>query len=386
LKKLSTIDAIESMLSKIIMALEDRAFAQITACDLSKAFDLIDHSILLSKLEHYGVQDVALKFFESYLCGRSQFVDTNGERSNYVKVKTGVPQGSILGPLLFVLSINDLPDNVSLSSTTMFADDTSFLSLSGNFNDLSLITERTLSEAKTWFVANGLVVNENKTQHLICHTRNRPDVLNETESIKLLGIIIDCNLTWLPHIEFVCSRLSKVVFLLKSLSNNIPPHYLCQAYFAFFHSIISYGILLWGSSCHVHEVLLIQKKAVRIITKSNRLAHCKPLFIDTGILTVVNVYILHCLVNIKKNENSLKLRKDVHSYNTRNKDQVNLPQVRLQSTYRSYFVSGIKFYNNLHSQTRSLPLGVFKRRLSLWLSHNPFYSINEFFEHDNIVF
>ncbi|KAG8327444.1 hypothetical protein J6590_108236 [Homalodisca vitripennis] len=386
-KNRSTVDALESLISKMLQAFEDRRLAQITACDLSKAFDCIDHQILLEKLNYYGVCGHQLDFFKSYLLGRSQYVDNGKDQSKKVEVNEGVPQGSILGPTLFLLIMNDLPNNISRSFTAMFADDTTFLSVDSDVNSLSLVVENTMKQAVDWFAANSLTLNQGKTQNLLCSLKNSVSLghIESITEIKILGIIVDNKLTWTPQIESMCTKLAKVIYLLKSLSSMLPLQYLRIVYFAFFHSVICYGVLLWGNSSHVNNILLLQKKAIRIVTKSLVKAHCKPLFVDSRILTVINLYIFVCVVNVKNNSNLVSVHSDVHNHDTRNQSKAVIPLCRLSKSTNSYNVVGLKLYNKLHIASKSLPLSLFKVRFHKWLIANPFYDLKDFLKFDNII-
>lgn len=218
-----------------------------------------------------------------------------------------------------------------------------------------------------------------KTEQLNFNLR-RGLPINNPESVKFLGIHMDSKLTWEPHIKYISSKLSRVIYLLKSLSGLVPIKYLRTAYFSFFHSIMSYGLILWGNASHINDVLLLQKKALRIITNSSYLEHCRPLFINQKIPTVINLYIYYVLIYTHKNLACLQLRSDVHSINTRYRNRIDIQHQRLTKSLNSFEISGQKLFNKLPFRLRCEPQRVFNQKIYSWLVLNPFYKLSEFDE------
>lgn len=378
----ATQDAMDDLISQILQAFEARSYAQVTFCDLSKAFDCVDHSDLLSKLHFYGIQGVALQLFESYLKDRRQVVYIDGVQSQEVYLKYGVPQGSVLGPLLFLISINDLPPNVQCR-TLLYADDTTFVNTSSNLLHLSNLVNNSIEEASSWFRANGYLLNKNKTENIVFSLRpydHESLVIETAVSTKFLGVCVDQQLTWNTHIDCVTTRLSRVVFLLGRLKYCVTPEYIRMAYFAFFQSIIKYCLLVWGNCSRIEEVLILQKKAVRIIDGSADLEHCRPIFIKLRIFTVINLYILELVIYSLKKLPVMVLNEDVHPYNTRGRHQISYQHLRLSKSLNSHVVMCKKAYNKVVINVNKYPQKIFLKKFSDWLLRNPFYSIEEFLE------
>lgn len=374
----STINAMDSLVKTVLDIYESKGYAKATFCDLSKAFDCVDHGILLEKLLYYGIRGTSHNLVKSFLSERKQVVCIGSDKSDVVKLNHGVPQGSVLGPLFFILMINDLPAFVGTRSI-LYADDTTFLNSNLDLTELQMQTVDTLNKASLWFKANGLCLNDSKTQQMTFSLRIDP-VSQDPESIKFLGLYMDSKLSWEPHLKYICTRLSRVIYLLRKLKDCVPDNYVKSAYFAFFQSIISYGILLWGNSSHIQELLILQKKVIRVITDSDKHEHCKPLFVKLGFLTVVNLYIYHALIYTKQNLHTLPLNEEVHDHYTRNCKKINVPFNRLSKSLNSYHILGLKMFNVLPLELSSLPLDTFKNQLYCRLSNSPFYSISEFFD------
>ena len=381
-KGISTMDAIETIVTNVYTAMENGELAQITACDLTKAFDCVDHRILLRKLAQYGVSGNALNFFKSYLENRFQIVDLDGVRSDPVVLESGVPQGSILGPLMFLVMINDLPNNVKSAKAVLFADDTNFLTRHKDLTMLNCMTSNAFKEASAWFESNCFSLNDAKTQKIICTSGNRLLYDQSTQSIKFLGIHIDKNLNWNAHIDFVATKLSSVLYLLKSLVSEVPSHYVRSAYFSYFQSVVSYGLVIWGNASKINDILLLQKKAIRILTGSSYTAHCRPLFVATKILTVINLYIYHILNYVKVELHNFNVTST--NYSTRQQNQLEIPFCRLTRTQNSHRVMGLKLFNKLDISVRDMSKSVFSDKLYSWLLLNPFYKIDEFLEYSCI--
>lgn len=369
----STTSAVLNIIDHTLQAFEKKESTSLVLCDLSKAFDSVPFNILLDKLLFYGVSVRALKLIKSYLSERLQYVSVKNKCSQMKTVDTGVPQGSILGPFFFIVYINDLPKNLNTHSV-IYADDTTLLANHHNLSTLAQITLQSEKRAYEWFAVNQLSCNLDKTQYITLSLKQEINL----ESVKLLGINIDSKLNWSVHIETVCNKISRVNYLLWKLKNFVSPEYLRLAYFGLFQSHILYGLLVWGHSSHVVDILVLQKKAVRNIAGANPLEHCKPLFIQFQIPTVVNLYIFQVLLYTKSNLDLYPTRQDIHHYNTRGRNKIDILPHRLTKTKISFKLNFINFFNKLPDDARLVSFKVFKSKLYDWLIRNPFYSIEEY--------
>ena len=278
--------------------------------DLSKAFDTISHKILINKLEHYGIRGICKNWFANYLYNRTQYTDIDGFQSSRMHIGTGVPQGSILGPVLFLVYINDIY-KCSTINLLCFADDTTAYMSGPNVNDLTAEVNVQLKKLYDWFCCNKLSLNVNKTYYTLFRPpsnvhvdinnklfiNNKPIQMvgetNEHESIKFLGIYLDKHLTFKQHINFLCSSISKCIFAINRVKHILPLKALKSLYFALIQSRLQYCIAAWGNSNHVHKLLLIQKRVIRIINNKNYRHHTDPLFKANQILKITDLYKCH---------------------------------------------------------------------------------------------
>ena len=193
--------------------------------DLKKAFDTIDHEILLLKLSNYGVDSTCLKLFESYLTNRSQKCKVNGELSNSSPLTCGIPQGSSLGPLLILIYINDLPNCLDMAKPRMFADDTSVSYASDSLDEIQNVINSELKNLNSWLIANRLSLNITKTEFMIIGSRQRMNAtqndiairirdreINRADVVKYLGMHIDRHLSWSEHIHKISKKISSAIF------------------------------------------------------------------------------------------------------------------------------------------------------------------------------
>ena len=268
--------------------------------DLSKAFDTLNFDILLSKLRYYGVSGVALDLMKSYLTGRKQYVIFGETKSNFTNTSTGIPQGSILGPLLFSIYINDLITVSEKFNFLMYADDTTLYFNVENFtqNKFEKECKLELTKLTNWLQYNKLSLNIEKTKCLHFHKPQRkltPLRLNINNTIiekvnwfNYLGIILNENLTWRNHIEMAANKIAKITGVLNTLKYAYPWQILLSLYNTLIMSHINYGLLLWGTK--IYELEHQQKKAVRTIKNNHPLAHREPLLKNLGLLNVHDLY------------------------------------------------------------------------------------------------
>ena len=282
--------------------------------DLSKAFDTLNFDILLRKLQHYGIDGNSLNLIKSYLTNRFQYVQFENSDSSLLEVKTGIPQGSILGPLFFSILINDLVNCSTKFQFLMYADDTTIYF---NLNDFPLINREIeinseLEKVNTWLKLNKLAINVDKSKCMFFQKRrsitplkflmnNR--AIDVVHNFNYLGIMLDANMSWKSHIAMVSNKLSRINGILHRLKYLYPQNILITLYKSLFIPHINYGSLLWG---HVGESIdKIQKKAIRTITYSNYIAHSEPLLKSLNLLKVkdlFNLKILKFLFNLYHNK------------------------------------------------------------------------------------
>jgi hypothetical protein len=294
--------------------------------DLSKAYGVINHDILLYKLESYGVRGNLNLWFNSYLSQCMQFVSltqtdyTNFMLNRYLSsskvMLQGALQGSILGPLIFLLHINDLPLIFQAVNFVLYADNTNILVVDKEEALLQHKIEFVMQQLELWFHKNDLIVNTEKICAISLHSHQnqhpgRPHItfngnkIAYNSELKFLGIFIMENLAWHVQIHSLCASLSKAYYITKSLRHVMSTHMLWSIYFVYFQSQLGYRILFWGSDGETIEVFPLQRKMIRVITGVHKHETCRRIFRKFKIIIPTSMYILEELCFIKKSTNGI---------------------------------------------------------------------------------
>jgi hypothetical protein len=268
--------------------------------DLRKAFDLVDHDILLEKLSMYHFSDNALALMKSYLSNRRQCIKIGSRQSSFQYIKTGVPQGSILGPILFLIYINDIPSFVKNSTIDLYADDSTLHVSDYNIHNIQLNLQNDLDRIATWCSFNNMSIHPNKTKcMLLSKARCSTDklrlningiLLEQTKEFNLLGVTIDEHLTWQSHINSVCRKLNFKLALLKRINYFINYETKKLFYNSYILTTMDYCCALWCSATqsHLRKIHSIQKRAAKIILNKPYSTPSAPLFKELGWLTFNN--------------------------------------------------------------------------------------------------
>ena len=286
----STCMALITLIDKISAALDNGEIVVGLFLDFSKAFDTVDHKILLNKLFHYGIQDIPLKWFKSYLSQRYQNVTYNNHKPTNKLIQCGVPQGSIWGPLLFLLYINDLSAVSKSCLNIMFADDTNMFIAGNDINAVCTQLNGDLGLVQEWLACNKLSLNVKKTHYMVFTPRNKNikdmDIKINNECIervyhtKFIGVQLDAKLSWKKHIEYISTKLAKCAGILIKARKKLPKSSLINLYYCFAYPYLIYCNHVWGNNypTNLERLIIMQKKLIRIITCSPYRAHTEPLF------------------------------------------------------------------------------------------------------------
>ena len=373
IKNRSTEQAALELIDRVITEIDKGEIPFNIYIDLSKAFDTLDHAILMDKLYYYGVQGTSLDLLRNYLVKRKQYVQIGEVKSDITYLSTGVPQGSILGPLLFIIYINDIAKCSNLLHTIIYADDTTLM---GNISTFELRNGRTLDEninfellkLTDWLKVNKLSLNANKTKLMIFHMPQRklnPPIIKIDEielepisNFNFLGIIINENINWSKHINKISYSISKTIGIIRKLKNVLPSSVLLTIYNSLILPQLTYGILVWGyeSNC----IFKLQKMALRAMTSSKYNAHTNPLFKKMHLLKVGDIHTVQQLKffykltqnNLPAYFNSFLIwrQHNIHEHLTRNRHMLVTEKVHHKFAEKCIRYSVFKTVNDTPTQ------------------------------------
>lgn len=360
--------------------------------DISKAFDSISQDLLLKKMNKIGIRDEILNWFSSYLKDRKQTVKINSTISDPMTISFGVPQGSTLGPTLFLIYINDLTKLGIDGTVVTFADDTALLLHDQNWQDLANKTNTSLQTVKTWLNDNLLTLNTRKTKYItfsIDHrqqptdqiitihdcTDSRPcecKPLESTYTIKYLGVHIDCFRRWNVHIDLLAKKVRQLIYIFKNIRNVLDPRTIMTIYYGLAQSIITYGILTWGAAARtiVDPLIGAQKALIRVINKKPCRYPTDLLLTDFPVLDIRKLFIRTMLTDYNKNKNKSMPVHYTHRTRARERGDALLTTARTTYGHRHHAFLAPKVYNALTSdlpEIKQTTEASFKVLVTRWL-------------------
>ena len=395
----STSQAIAEIADNLRNAIDDNLYSCGVFLDFSKAFDTVNHAILLKKLERYGIRGVPLQFFASYLTNRQQYVQMGNTVSSKQTMTCGIPQGSSLGPVLFLIYINDLPNSSNALTFRIFADDTNVFASARDLKVLEKIVNAELKKVKIWCDVNRLSINFSKTNFMIIKSQKKKDdqvnvniesadgtinVLQRKQKIKYLGVLLDETMSFNHHISYICTRIAR--------NNGIiskPRHYLTfpqmkQIYYSLIYPYISYAILAWGSAykTHINKIQIKQNHSARLIffatDHGEHTESALPLLNLLDVLTVHNVYRFHILkftylwhkgLLPKPFSTYFQYASNVHKYNTRYASKQNLyvKKVRTNMGKQTIGYAACVIWDEIPLKLKELSVYQFSKQLTPYL-------------------
>jgi hypothetical protein len=371
--------------------------------DMTKAFDFVNHERLMRKLEKYGIRGKTYDWVKDYLKDRKQCTEISQivyERNSLVKTQfrstfrinsSGVPQGTIIAPLLFLCYINDLP-HATQHKPILFADDTTLIIKCDKTEPYNETLNKALADTATWLKTNNLQINTIKTKIMEFRSYNTNELniqlkydneyIQNVDSFKILGIILDKHLNFKEHIDYICNRLERYVYALKRIRQTISTESALVAYYGYVSSVISYGLIIWGNSVDMERVFILQKKCIRAINNAWFLDSCKPLFIKMKILPLPSIYIRDICLFVKSHSAWFKLYTDESRRPPRAQylDLLHHPPCRTYIYKQSAYNMSIVIYNSLPGNLKKLQGHLFKKNLTEWLTEKCFYSLKEYLD------
>lgn len=375
-KSLSTTSAIAKVMSIITEGFNKGEYVGALFCDLTKAFDCVNIGILLDKLALYGFGSKALSLMESYVHGRKQAVYHNGVKSELLDVKNGVPQGSVLGPILFLIYVNDLVNFSAGVESVLFADDTTLVARDFRLDSLSERLREVLRSASGWFAANYLTLNPSKTVQM-CFTLRDVEDSEYKKQVAFLGVKLDSKLTWANHTEHLIRVVAPYIYALRNLVPLVSGKVARSVYFATVQSRLTYSILTWGHCSSVTRIFAMQRRAVRVIDHLGYREDCRGSFTRLGIMTIPSYYAFECLAYVREHVSDYVIHCQVNTHNTRNNGNIVLDFNRVNKARMGTNHYGPMLFNKLPVAIRSLPLATFRLKIKRFLIDRAFYTYDE---------
>ena len=397
--KHSTVTTLLDVQEYILNNTEKGLLTGVVFLDLKKAFDTVNANLLLEKLQHVGIEDLELAWFRDYLTSRTQVVNFNGHTSDACSMSYGVPQGSILGPLLFIIYINDLPSHLTNAKVTLYADDTALLFPQKSIKDIERVLSDELAIAQAWLAQNKLTLNLQKTKCMILSSKQRtpktplniitndmygnPTRVEEVDSFKYLGVWIDKNLSWSSHIDHISKKISQRLGVLSRCRKVITQDTALLLYNALVLPLFDYADVVWKTCNKTDLVRLerLQKRGARIILQSGiRERSTVDLFKELNWLPLSVRLDLHTCILMYKCTHGLTPQyltdfftytSKIHNYNTRQANNLQQNSCKGVQRSKSFFSSGPLLWNKLPNCIRESPsLNTFKKKCITHLKYN----------------
>jgi len=384
-----TDQAIAEVTQFIYKTLDESKKCATVYLDLAKAFDTVDHNILLLKLNKIGLRNEALQLFSSYLNNRKQCVKINESISSLCLVKCGVPQGTVVSPILFNIQLNGIHSLPLKSQLVCYADDTVMLCSGDSWDEIFNIIQLDLKLIKNWLTKNNLFLNLEKTcvvphalidsmlptetkikvHNIHCVQINNClcESINIGYNFKYLGIEISSNMRWMNHIDLLTKKLRKMMYILRNLNKVLELPKLRQIYLALVESIISYGIIGWGGVFDntLSQLQICQNQIIRSLLNKERMYPTRNLYTELNVLPVRKLYFKITAIFLKSHN---LLQPIMHGINTRYaKNNFLIKKTKKTTTSRYFEVIGINLCNKIPSEIITLPVNLFKKRILQWM-------------------
>ena len=357
--------------------------------DLSKALNSLDVEILLNRLQRYGINDTAQKWFRSYVTKRIQYTKWNTAISNHIDINCGVPQGTILSPLLFSLYVNDFPLIPAYSNSILFADDSNLFITDKNIEILFDRMNHDLSLLNQWFIANKLTLNLGKTHYVLFSRRKKPVCMNPSSYLKIensvierqtetifLGVTVDQHLEWNLQTRAVCNKVAKYVHIFRNLRSYIDKKALKNLYNTLVYPNLIYCNSIWGYSKHsyIAPLIVLQKKIIRIIAGVGRFHHTDALFKSYKLLNIENINKYTTCIHVHRSINDLSpinffnmQTNDFYSMRSSSDSVVKVTWPKSEQYRQCILYRGPTLYNSLPSHIRNINnINSFKFNLKIY--------------------